>query len=141
MKFSKDTLEVLDFLENVFEQRLLKREDLGFILELGASFGEHELVTKIIFSGTSVRNLSYIIQQMKISDEGYDIIKKEFNDSFIELINLLKDLVRKHEVEENNVFEEKYFVENVDSQIENIIDLSHDFSLIKKIQSEIKSID
>ena len=137
MNISKDTKEVIKFLDYTTGNNLRKKNDMEIILELGASKGDFRLIEKITFTGKYLWNLHTTIVNSK-QDEGKDKLKKEIESSAVELRALLNELITEAEDFNHENFKDKYFEDNIGS-FRNLIDLSHDLSRFKEMQNTMKS--
>jgi len=137
MNISKDTKEVIKFLDYTTGNNLRKKNDMEIILELGASKGDFRLIEKITFTGKYLWNLHTTIVNSK-QDEGKDKLKKEIESSAVELRALLNELITEAEDFNHENFRDKYFEDNIGS-FRNLIDLSHDLSRFKEMQNTMKS--
>lgn len=135
MKLSKDTEEILKFLDYTTNNNLRKRKDLSLILELSASYNEIDILNDIIFSATSLWNIFKTIQAASESTEGIEKLKKES----INQADLLKSNLNMLLGEENpdiSVRFEEVYLQNTGGAFFNLIDLAHDIAELKKIQSK-----
>jgi len=137
MEISKDTKEVVKFLDFTSENNLRKKNDMEIILELGAIKGDFELVEKILFTGKYLWQLHRTIMNSK-QDEGKHILKKEAVTSAEELKSLLNDLISGVDDFNPVDFKNKYFNENLGA-FRNLIDLAHDLSRLKEMQTTLKN--
>ena len=137
MDLSQDTTEVLNFLDHTTGNNLLKRNDLGTILEIGASEGNHRIVNKIIFTGKSLWNLWSLLRKSTPDDEGYDIIFNEFRKSSIELSVMISGMIEPDNEEIRQRFATVYFA-GTDGSTRNLVDLAHDLSALRDVQLELK---
>jgi len=137
MEISKDTQEVLNFLDYTTGNNLLKRNDLAVILEIGASSGNHPLVNKIIFAGKSVRNISQMIRREGTTSQNFDMLYNELRKNCIELAAGLSSLVTGQEENLRQRFANVY-LSGTDGAERNLIDLSHDLAALRDLQLEMK---
>jgi hypothetical protein len=138
MKISKDTEAVLNFLIEYSENNIRKLNDLGIILELCATYNEHELLNNLIFTSKSVWNLHRKIKKISPEQEGADLLKKELGRSLDTMRNMLIEVIKySEEADIIKRFEEIYFAIQTGA-MKNLIDLAHDFSIIKELQQKNK---
>jgi hypothetical protein len=140
MKISKDTEEVLRFLDYTSGNNLRKRNDLGIILELGASLGNDELVSKIIFNGSYLWNVFSALRKAGSESEEVQNLKNEFERIAIEITINLKELISTSEEDDIERFEKIYFADTTGS-LRNLIDLAHDIAELKNLQNTMKYKD
>ncbi len=138
MNISDDTIKVLEFLDSYSEGGIRKSNDIASLLEIGAQFNQFDLFNSITFLGTSVWNLSKKIKNLRQNTEGIYLLNKEFNTQIDQLQIALKNLINfaNDEIIIDR-FDTIYFI-NTQGSIKNLIDLSHDLSIIKDIQSQAK---
>ena len=141
MNLSKDTEAVVNFLNEFSEGSLRKKNDLGMLLETGATFSLDVNINNIIFEGASLWKLYKTIKQASMGMENQENLNRtfrltaeKFNDLFVEIAEYIEDdSVRKR-------FDEIYF-QNTDGTLKNLIDLAHDFSILKDFQNKMKRKD
>jgi hypothetical protein len=135
MKLSEDTIRVMNFLDDFTENNLRKRSDIGAIIEISASNNNSELLNRLIFSGKSVWNLSQKNKKNEPSQESTELIQKELLRGMSEIKILLENIIVDADDDLKDRFETVYFRISAGS-VKNIIDLSHDLSKIKDLQSK-----
>jgi hypothetical protein len=138
MEISKDTSEVIKFLNEITGDSLRKPGDLAVILEIGASYGFDELINDIIFTGASIWNISRSLKKATHSSEDTKPLEKEILNSAEELKRYLTDIIIYADEETNSRFQEVYLKES-GGALKNIIDLSHDLAELKNVQNILKS--
>ncbi len=138
MQISKDTLSVVNYLDEYSNGSLRKKNDIATILELGASSNSAQLLNKLIFSAKSCWNLFNKIKKIDSGTDGFVLIEKEFNKTMIEIENHLNELL---EYADDEIIErfEKIYLANTQGSAKNIVDLSYDLSVLKNLQSEMKA--
>src|SRR3989339_266344 len=109
MNISNDTEEILNFLDYASGDNLRKRNDLAVILEMGAMYGESNLVEDILFAGASVWNLYSTIKKISSSDEAQINLNIELNSSINNLRQFLNDILGTEFPDINKRFNENYF--------------------------------
>ena len=137
MKISSDTEEILIFLDYSTGNKLTNRNDLGTILELGALFGEDEIIQNILFNGTGIWNLHTTIEKLNSQDTGYSQILSELTKSINEFRQNITDLFGTEYPEEFGEFNNKFLSENESSR-RNLLGLAHDISALKEIHIRMK---
>jgi len=139
MKLSPDTQQVLSFLEEITGGNLRKKSDIGTILEIGASTNRPGLVTDIIFQGKILWNLYKTLNRQSGSEHNPEFIRQELAKSLVELRIKLQELVTNSDDHIKLRFSEVYFVETSGAGL-NLVDLAHDLSEIKDLQSKIRDM-
>ncbi len=137
MNLSEDTKQILQFIEYLGIQ-LRKKNDFAIILELSATYGYIDDITKLIFASASVWNLSQISKKLRNNDNAY-LLEKELNKSIVEMLNPIREIIIFSDKQTKERFDRIYFAET-DGAIKNIIDLAHDFSTFKDLQNQNKRI-
>ena len=136
MQFSKDTEEVLGFLDFSTGDNLRKRNDLGNLLEIGASFDVFEIFNDLLFTGTYLWNVSQKLKRAQPREEGIETLNQELAKSTEELSELLKALSF-YDEDLSKRFSEVYYVHSSGSVL-NLIDLAHDIAELKQLQNRMK---
>jgi len=134
MQLSEDTLAVLEYLNTTIEGGLRKRNDVGTILELGATFGVAEHFNNISRTGTATWKVYSTLRRVKQGDEGFRQLEEEFALQMNALREQLATLMHNADDETLKRFDEIYFG-MTQGVIRNIVDLSHDLAKIKSLQS------
>lgn len=137
MELSQDTQNVIQAIDDSANGTLRKKNDLGTILELGASFGKIAEVTNLIFNGKIIWNLSKQLKKLDSSAEGLHLIQNEFENTleiFRQNLIVLQEIANK---ETKDRFQNIY-LELTKGCVLNIIDLSHDFAKLKDLQDNAK---
>ena len=140
MKIGEDTQKVLDFLDDFSEGGIRKRNDIALLLEVAASFNQHEVFNQLVFTGKSVWNLSKKIKKIDPHQEGAELVRTEFSKQLDELKRLLLLLVDQSEDKEMaERFDTTYFI-ITQGAVKNLTDLSHDLSVMKDMQTKSKKM-
>lgn len=134
MEISKDTQQVIDYLQYYCNNSLRKAQDIAIILELTAERNDYYLANQIIFTGKSIWNLHRTLRRSDGSNST-TLLEQEIINSFKEIQDLLKKLTFYAENETIKRFEDVYLQETAGC-LRNIIDLSHDLSILKDVQTE-----
>ena len=58
MEISADTKEILEFLDYTTANNLRKRNDIASILEIGATYGESDVMNDLILASSSLWNIN-----------------------------------------------------------------------------------
>jgi hypothetical protein len=136
MEISKDTLEVLAFLDYTSSGTLRKRSDLGVILEVLATNNLPELANEIIFYGSALWG-SYRIAKNN-PDVDTSNLKKEIENLFDKMTQYIYQIVELlPELELCDRFTRVYLQPTIGSR-SNIIDLCYDLNELKKVQLKLK---
>lgn len=138
MNISEDTKEVIKFLDRVTGNNLRKRNDLGTILEIGASSGDAAMTNQIIFNSTKIWNLYSKIRKLTPESEGIDLLKKEFDSAIEETLMMLKAVITEADEDISERFDDIYF-QKTKGAVLNLIDLAHDLAELKKVQQKFKN--
>lgn len=137
MELSKDTKEVVQYLDDIAEGNLRKKNDLGVILEISATYSLAELLENLIFDGASLWRIYQILKKSG-DDDILTNLKSEFNEVSGSIIPMLTEITDYFEdVTLKKRFLEIYLSGTLGS-LKNIIDLSHDFSILKEVQNKLK---
>ena len=136
MNLSIDTIEILKFLDLTSGNNLRKRNDLGIILEIGATFNQPELIDEIIFKGMYFWNISTTLKKTTNPDE-LKLLQSEFDKTNLEFRYHLKELIENGDEPSKLRFEEIYLRDN-NGSVNNLIDLAHDLSELKEVQITLK---
>lgn len=137
MEISKDTNEVLEFLDYTSGGTLRKRNDLGVILEILAQNNLPEIANEIIFYGSALWGSYRILKRNTDQDTSH--LRKEIENLFqkmVDYISQIVDLVPNDDLLER--FSRIYLQNSVGSRL-NIIDLCYDLNELKKVQSKLKN--
>ncbi len=137
MEISKDTTEVLEFLDYTSAGTLRKRNDLGVILEILAQNNLPELANEIIFYGSALWGSYRILKQNTESDTSN--LKKELENLFDKMVGYISKIV---ELIPDDVTSERlsriYLQNSIGSRL-NTIDLCYDLNELKKVQLKLKN--
>lgn len=131
MQLSDDTRAVLDYLNDLVEGGLRKRNDVGTILELGASFNEPDLVNDLIRTGTAVWKVYSTLRRLSQGDQGFRQLEEEFALQMNTLREQLASLARHADDDTLKRFDDVYFG-RTQGVIRNIVDLGHDLARINE---------
>jgi hypothetical protein len=135
MKISEDTERVLKYLDEYTGEKLRKRNDLGTILELGASHGLAEQINFLIFRGKSVWNISKKMWKVSPDDEGAQLLQKEMVRAVEEIKDVFEDIIGYAEDEDIKRFNDIY-MPATRGALKNVVDICHDFAQLKNLQSD-----
>lgn len=133
-QLSEDTLAALEYFDSMIEGGLRKRNDIGTILELSATFAEAEQFLDITRTGTATWKVYSTLRRLQQGDEGFRQLEEEFARQMNSLREQLATLVNRADDETLKRFDEIYFG-MTQGVIRNIVDLGHDLAKIKGLQS------
>lgn len=135
MKLSEDTVRVLEYLDQYTDNRLRKRNDLGLILEIGATYGLSEQINFLVFRGKSVWNISKKLWKVSPDDEGAQLLQKEMVRGVEEIKDNLEVILGYADDDNIKRFNDVY-MPATRGALKNIVDLCHDFAQLKNLQSD-----
>lgn len=133
MMLSPDTESVLAFLDEAVEGGLRKRNDVGVLLELGATHGEADLINTITTTGTGLWRVYRTLRRVQPGSDGYAQLEQEFGLQLNALRTHLAKLVEHADDATLQRFDEIYFG-MTQGVIRNLVDLGHDLARIKDLQ-------
>lgn len=133
MELSDDTQAALDYLDGAIEGGLRKRNDIGTILELGATYGVAEDFIEITRTGTATWKVYSTLRRLQQGAEGFRQLEEEFARQMNALREQLATLMQNADDETLKRFDEIYFG-MTQGVIRNIVDLGHDLAKIKALQ-------
>ena len=116
---------------------LRKRTDIGLIFEYAALHNNSDQINDLIFTGKIVWNTYSALKKRNQSDEGYDLLEKQFMESVHTLRNGICQQSIGYTKEEQSRIEEIYLTMS-QGTLRNIVDLAHDLSEIKNLQNSAK---
>ncbi len=137
MDISRDTRNIIDFLDQYTQGSLRKKNDLAAIIELGAAYSEPEFINKLIFAGKSLWNLSKSLKRARGEEEGLRLIQKEFEHHLEDVRSIIKELAEYSDKDDRRRFDEIYLVMTKGAVL-NIIDLCHDLARLKDLQGDVR---
>lgn len=138
MELSDDTKNLLAAMDEFTEHALRKRNDFGTIFELAAAYGHADAMEKLVFESAAVWKLASKIKKAAGGDEGFHLIKREFESSVQKMLSFIREIMANAENQTTLRFEENYY-DNSRGNLLNLIDLAHDFARFKDLQREIRS--
>lgn len=137
MQFSKDTQQVLEFLDYTTGGTLRKRNDLGLILETLAENNQPELANELIFYGSALWKSHKILKR----NESRELLAKVQSDVdylFLKLTEIISTVATFFkDGNELERFNRVYLKKDYGSKM-NIIDLCYDLNELKKVQNTLK---
>jgi hypothetical protein len=138
MELSKDTLQVLEFLDYTTGNNLRKRNDIGLILEIGAGKGKFVLIDKLIFTGSYLWRLYRLLIGQDISEDDAYKLQRELAGTLQNFKDYLTELISNAEPESKKRFNALYFP-NEQGAFRNLIDLAYDIFKLKEVQNTLKN--
>ena len=135
MEIGKDIEQLLELMDEYSENTLRKAQDIAVILELAAQSAQADNINLILLYSASLWNLYKTVQRQSQNKE---ILQREIVKSANELSLAIARISENLEDEYlKSRFEQLYF-DNEQGSIMNLIDLAHDFDIMKRIQTEAK---
>jgi hypothetical protein len=116
---------------------LRKRTDIGLIFDYAALNNNSDQINDLIFTGKIVWNTYSALKKRNQTDEGYDLLEKQFMESVHTLRNSICQQSTGYTKEEQSRIEEIYLTMS-QGTLRNIVDLAHDLSEIKNLQNNAK---
>lgn len=137
MEISKDTNEVLEFLDYTSGGTLRKRNDLGVILEILAQNNLPEIANEMIFYASALWG-SYRILKSN-TDQDTSNLRKEIENLFQKMIEYISQIVQL--LPDDDLFDRfsRIYLQNSAGSRLNIIDLCYDLNELKKVQLKLKN--
>lgn len=133
MQISKDTEEIIKFMQEFCGNNLRKPDDIASLLELTASNNDFDTIYNLLLIGKSAWNLQLTIRKNQKSDS-IELLYKELEKSLNELriqLNRISD----YALEETISRFEKIYLPDSEGALRNLLDLAHDLSILKDIQN------
>ena len=135
MEIGQDIVRLMEIMKDYSDNSLRKSQDIEIILELAAQSGDAESINLILLYSASLWNLYKTIQRQSQNNE---ILQRELSKSALELSNAVKQITQS--------FDDNYTISRFDQlyfgseqgNIMNLIDLAHDFDIMKRIQTKAK---
>jgi hypothetical protein len=116
---------------------LRKRTDIGLIFDYAALYNNFDQINDLVFTGKIVWNTYSALKKRNQTDEGYDLLEKQFMESVHTLRNSICQQSIGYTKEEQSRIEEIYLTMS-QGTLRNIVDLAHDLSEIKNLQNSAK---
>ncbi|MFH1050679.1 MAG: hypothetical protein V1779_07085 [bacterium] len=137
MNLSKDTKSILEFLDHTTNDGLRKRNDIGTILEMSASYNELDTFENLLFNGSALWNIHQTLKRNINDNENTHKLKAESLAIANDIKQLLEVIIGDEYQDINDRFDKTYYVETAGS-FSNLIDLSHDLSQVKNLVARMK---
>ncbi len=135
MNISEDTKLVVEFMQAYSDNSIRKPADIEILLEASAASMNSQLMNELIFAGKSVRNLHLKIKKSQSSES---IIEYEFYKNIDRMKSMINSIIPSDDSEVIKRFETTYLNDSRGA-ILNLIDLAHDLTILKNIQSDSRS--
>ena len=137
MPFSNDTEHVLEFLQSACDGGLRKREDIGLLLELAAEMAAHEQINALAFHGKSLYALYAALRRTPGGQEGQELLEREFVAVSERFRAVLSEVMVNASAAEVERLDGLYY-QMTRSSLRHLVDLAHDFGVLKSIQNDRK---
>jgi hypothetical protein len=137
MQISRDTNEVLDFLDYFTGNNLRKKNDLGILLEISAVNSFSNEISDMIFNFSYLWKLNKSLSKTRTNETDTSNLKKEYSEISSLIISQIQTIIDNSEEEVKERFEKVYFGSGIGFQ-RNLLDLAHDFAGLKELQNEMK---
>lgn len=138
MEISKDTLLVIEAIDNYSEGTLRKKNDLTNIFEICASFNLTKEIETLIFSGKILWNLYRTIKRPDVEQDTLVGFQNEFQNTLEKIREVLISIQNNSEETFQKRLQDTY-LEMTKGCVLNIVDLCHDFGKFKDMQNTIKN--
>ena len=137
MHLSDDTTAVLEYLNTSIEGGLRKKNDIGVLLELGATSGDAEVFNTLTRTGKGLWNVYGTLRRVQPGAEGYPVLEREFGSLLNEVRELLASMLSAADDDVLKLFDEIYFG-MTSGTIRNLVDLAHDLARLKDLQNDAR---
>lgn len=137
MQISDDTLAVVNYLDQYCDGNLRKKNDFASILEICATYNGVETLSRLIFAGKSLWNISSKLRKANPAAEGIELLQKETERCCNEMYVYLKEISDNADEEIQNRFNDVY-LQLTRGAIKNLIDLGHDLAKFKDLQADLR---
>ena len=137
MAFPDDIEFVLDYLDSAAPNGLLKRNDIGTLLELAALRDAHEAMNELIFHGRHLNGLYRSLKRGDSSVDGFSRLETEFAEAVETVRHRLAVVLVDAPAEHIERFEVQYYAATQGS-LRNLLDLAHDLGVLKSVQNDRK---
>ncbi|MCC6866974.1 MAG: hypothetical protein IT280_12540 [Ignavibacteria bacterium] len=150
MKFSKDTIKILNDLKDFSGGKLKNPDDIGTLMELAENNEKHKLFYDIEFTAKYLNGLSKILQSntalsasknpgsngetISGEDEARKKIMDEYKTNMMKFTNYLKNLLGEADEFTKKEMEEKYLKLSQET-MRNLNILIYDLSWLKKFNN------
>lgn len=135
MEISQDTQNFINAVDEYTQGKLRKKNDVSVCFEVGATFGGEQELASLIFNGKVLWNLSQKIKTTSKDAEGLENVQREFEKALEYQRNNLLSVQSQLDEKDAKRFQEIY-LDMTRGAVLNIIDISHDFAIIKDMQQK-----
>lgn len=137
MQLSNDTLAVVNYLDEYTGGNLRKKNDIGAVIEICATYNEPELLNRIIFTGKSLWNIASKLRKVNPSADGIELLQKEVERCSTELSGYLSEIAGAADDDLKKRFDDIY-LQLTRGAVKNLIDLGHDLAKFKDLQTILR---
>ena len=130
MSASPATVSLLSALDALSGRTLLRRDDLGVLLDLGLTDKRRTMLDELSFDAKFVDRTQRIIRRIGPDAQGYDSLSRELNEALQRVRASLRALLGEAPGEERLRIEERYFRLTAGG-FENLLALCHDLAWYK----------
>lgn len=135
MQISAESEAVLSYLDKVTDGALRKRDDLGALLEIGATTAAADEFNTLVFSGKACWNVYGVLRKTPPADEKFNVVEKEFGERLQALREALLFFAANAEVKLNERWQQVYLGMG-QGTARNLVDLAQDLARLKDLQNE-----
>ena len=135
MEIGKDIEQLLELMAEYSENTLRKPQDLAAILEIAAQSAKADSINLMLLYSSSLWNLYKTAQRQTQNKE---ILQREIAKSANELSLAISHIAATIDDEYIKTRFENLYYGNDQGSIMNLIDIAHDFDILKKLQTEAK---
>lgn|GEM_PF-842888 len=132
MNLSDDTSEIMNFLDMATNSSLRKRNDIGTILELSATYNEIDNFWDLLFHCTSFWNIHLTLKRNIDKSDDISKLKIELSKEAEEIRRILTKIIGYESKQINERFQKTYIIES-SGTFANLLDLSHDMAQVRKL--------
>ncbi len=125
-----ETVRLLAELKTISGDRLSRSDDLGILLDLGASSPAERTLKELGFLAKFLSRTHAIMARIGTSGDGYETLEKEFHENLTKASSLAQELLRHAPADVAGRFRTTYFSMTPDS-ISNLLSLLRDLSWYK----------
>jgi hypothetical protein len=130
VQLSKHTANLLASLDALSGRRLLRRDDLGALIELASLHGRRETLNELSFQAKFISKSHGIMQRIGAQGEGYERLSEEFTNAIKTSMSLIDSILTDVPPEERQRFAATYQALTSES-LYNLLALFSDLSWYK----------
>jgi len=135
-EISADTLNVIGTLESYSKKGLRKKNDLAYLLEFCASTSDYDTMQALLLHGSALRNLSSKLAEGNLPEDALNLVQNEFSEQLQKISAVIQTIVDVNWDQQHSLRLTEIYLEQTKGSVMNILDLSSDLHLFKKMQSE-----